>query len=276
VTAALIVSVSMAGPGTTESHLAACAEFATELDARLVPASWLLPPRPRDGRHLPDAPMISWLRRRIGVGDALVLHGYDHTVDPIGRWATSAVAKIGRRAEFAVLPSHEATLRLIAATRMMDELGLRSDVFAPPRWLASAGTVVALRRRGFRVCADSAGVRLLDQHAAQDRLVRGRVLSTGGVLASAGVLGNGTGRGPLGTAGVGSADTEAWRHRSLVAAAARTGRRGGLVRIAAEAAELSRPAARRALLDAVDAALAVGARPGTYRVPVAATAPLSA
>ena len=257
----------MAGPGTTESHLAGCAEFATELDARLVPASWLLPPRPRDGRHLPDAPMISWLRRRIGVGDALVLHGYDHTADPIGRWATSAVVKIGRRAEFAVLPSHEATLRLIAATRTMDELGLRSDVFAPPRWLASAGTVVALRRRGFRVCADSAGVRLLDQHAAQDRVVRGRVLSTGGVLASAGVLG---------TTGVGSPDTEAWRHRSLVAAAARTGRRGGLVRISADAAELSRPTARKALLDAVDAALSVGARPGTYRVPLAASAPLSA
>jgi len=54
---------------------------------------------------------------------------------------------------------------------------------------------------------------------------------------------------------VGSPETEAWRHRSLVASAARTGRRGGLVRIAAEAAELRRPAARRALLDAVDAAL---------------------
>jgi len=257
----------MAGPGTTESNLAGCAEFATELDARLVPASWLLPPRPRDGRHLPDAPMISWLRRRIGVGDALVLHGFDHTVDPIGRWATSA--RIGRRAEFAALPSHEATLRLIAATRTMDELGLHSDVFAPPRWLASAGTVVALRRRGFRVCADSAGVRLLDRHAVQDRVVRGRVLSTGGVLGSAGVLGSGTG-------GVGSPETEAWRHRSLVASAARTGRRGGLVRIAAEAAELRRPAARRALLDAVDAALAAGARPGTYRVPVSTTTPLSA
>jgi predicted deacetylase len=202
----------------------------------------------------------------MAVGDALVLHGFDHTVDPIGRWATSAVAKIGRRAEFAVLPSHEATLRLIAATRSMDELGLYSDVFAPPRWLASAGTVVALRRRGFRVCADSAGVRLLDQHAVQDRVVRGRVLSTGGVLSSAGVL----------SSGVGSPDTEAWRHRSLVASAARTGRRGGLVRIAAEAGELRRSAARRALLDAVDAALAAGARPGTYRTPVSTTTPLSA
>jgi predicted deacetylase len=70
--------------------------------------------------------------------------------------------------------------------------------------------------------------------------------------------------------------TEAWRHRSLVASAARLARRGGLVRIAGDAAELSRPAARRALLDAVDAALAAGAQPATYRAPVPRPAPLSA
>ncbi|MDT7556738.1 MAG: uncharacterized protein QOI68_1208 [Pseudonocardiales bacterium] len=312
----LIVSLS----GLSERNLPACVEFATELDSRLVPASWLLPPRPRDGRHLPDAPVIGWLRGRIGAGDALVLHGFDHSVTPGGR------ALLGRRAEFAALPSHEATLRLIAATRTMDDLGLHSDVFAPPRWLASAGTIVALRRRGFRVCADGSGVRLLDRHAPRDRMLRGRVLSTGGVLTASGVLGSGVlgsgvlgsgvlgggvrggmlgsgvlgtggaletggsrgtggvlgtggGRGSgtaLGSAGVPPEATEAWRHRSLVASAARLARRGGLVRIAADAAELSRPAARQALLDAVDAALAAGARPATYRSPVPRPAPLSA
>jgi hypothetical protein len=317
----LIVSLS----GLSERNLPACVEFATELDSRLVPASWLLPPRPRDGRHLPDAPVIGWLRGRIGAGDALVLHGFDHSVTPGGR------ALLGRRAEFAALPSHEATLRLIAATRTMDDLGLHSDVFAPPRWLASAGTIVALRRRGFRVCADGSGVRLLDRHAPRDRMLRGRVLSTGGALTASGVLGSGVlssgvlgsgvrggmlgsgvlgsgvlgsgvlgtggaletggsrgtggvlgtggGRGSgtaLGSAGVPPEATEAWRHRSLVASAARLARRGGLVRIAADAAELSRPAARQALLDAVDAALAAGARPATYRSPVPRPAPLSA
>jgi predicted deacetylase len=334
---ALIVSLS----GLSERNLPACVEFATELDSRLVPASWLLPPRPRDGRHLPDAPVIGWLRGRIAVGDALVLHGFDHSVTPGGR------ALLGRRAEFAALPSHEATLRLIAATRTMDDLGLHSDVFAPPRWLASAGTIVALRRRGFRVCADGSGVRLLDRHAARDRMLRGRVLSADGALTASGVLGSGvlgsgvlgsgvlgggarggmlgsgmlgggalgtggapetggsretgalgtggaletggsresgglgtgSGRGagtPSGSAGVPPETTEAWRHRSLVASAARLARRGGLVRIAADAAELSRPAARRALLDAVDAALAAGAQPATYRAPVPRPAPLSA
>jgi predicted deacetylase len=282
---ALIVSLS----GLSERNLPDCVLFAGELDSRLVPASWLLPPRPRDGRHLPDAPVIRWLRRRVEVGDALVLHGFDHTVDPIGRWATSGMAKIGRRAEFAALPSHEAALRLIAATRAMDELGLRSDVFAPPRWLASAGTVVALRQRGFRVCADSSGVRLLDPRGNHDRLLRGRVLNTGrplntgaalsagGILSAGGVLGAGGVRTLAGASGgVPPEAADAWRYGALVALAARTARRGGLVRIAAEADELSRPAARQALLDAVDAALAADAHPATYRAPMPARAPLSA
>jgi predicted deacetylase len=290
---ALIVSLS----GLSERNLPDCVSFAGELDSRLVPASWLLPPRPRDGRHLPDAPVIRWLRRRVEVGDALVLHGFDHTVDPIGRWATSGMAKIGRRAEFAALPSHEAALRLIAATRAMDELGLRSDVFAPPRWLASAGTVVALRQRGFRVCADSSGVRLLDPRGNHDRLLRGRVLNTGrplntgaalsagGILSAGGVLGAGgvrtsggvrTPPGARTSGGVPPEAADAWRYRALVASAARTARRGGLVRIAAEADELGRPAARQALLDAVDAALAADAHPATYRAPMPARAPLSA
>jgi predicted deacetylase len=249
VTATLIVSLS----GLSESTLPDTMEFATELDSRLVPASWLLPPRPRTGRHCPDAALIRWLRSRVEVGDALVLHGFDHTVDPIGRWAPTALARIGRRAEFAALPSHEATLRLIAASRSMDELGLASEVFAPPRWLASAGTVVALRQRGFRVCADSVGVRRLD-HPASQALLRGRVLTAGNLPESA----------------------ETWRYRALIAAAARIARRGGLVRLAVEAGELSRPTTRRALLDAVDAALAAGAAAATYRLPVPRRAPLSA
>jgi uncharacterized protein len=253
VTATLIVSVS----GLTPTTLPHCAEFATRLDSRLVPASWLLPPRPRDGRHLPKSPAIGFLRDRLhpeGVpADALVLHGFDHAVPPLSR------PRLGRRAEFAGLPTHEASLRLIAAIRAMDELGLRSEVFAPPRWLSSPGTVVALRRRGFRVCADSIGVRLLD---GSDRMLRGRVLSWQSSSEDGGNAGRGT--------------TEAWRARSLVAAASRTARRGGLVRVAAEAAELARPATRSILLDAVDAALQAGAQPVTYRAPLPRPTPITA
>jgi hypothetical protein len=75
----------------------------------------------------------------------------------------------------AALPAHEAGLRLTAAATAMERAGLRSDGFVPPRWLASPGTVVALRRKGFALCADIVGVR--DLHTGT--IHRGRVQASG-------------------------------------------------------------------------------------------------
>jgi hypothetical protein len=52
----------------------------------------------------------------------------------------------------------------------------------------------------------------------------------------------------------------------LVSDATRTARAGGLVRIDVRAEDLRRPARREAVLQAVDAALALGAAPDTYRL----------
>ena len=153
----LIVSLS----DLDDARVDDCAGFAEQLDARGVPASWLLPPRPRDGRHRPDGPTLRWLRGRLHDGDALVMHGYDHTADPIGCWERNSVTRLRRRAEFATLPTHEAALRLTAASRALDELGLATEVFAAPKGLASAGTLVALSRLGYRICVEGAGVWVL-------------------------------------------------------------------------------------------------------------------
>jgi hypothetical protein len=245
----LLVSLS----GLDSTTLRDCARFADELDTRRVPASWLLRPRPRTGRWLADAPEIGWLRARLEGSDALVMHGYDHATTANGSgWPAlpSQLPWVGRRGEFASLPGHEASLRLIAALRAFDELGLRSDVFAPPRWLVSDGTLGELRRRGFRVCADGSRVRLL--HRTGDVVLRGRLLS------------------------VGDHDSaETLRCRGLVVTAARTARRGQLVRIAVDAADLgTRPVTRRAVLDAIDAALDAGALPTTYATPLTNPVPV--
>lgn len=262
-TATLLVSLS----GLDSTTLEDCARFADELDTRRVPASWLLRPRPGAGRRHTRAPEIGWLRSRLkGVGlsgaglftsDALVMHGYDHATTLNGSsWPAlpSQLPWVGRRGEFASLPGHEAGLRLVAAVRAFDELGLRSDVFAPPRWLVSDGTLEALRRRGFRVCADGSRIRLLRACGAGssgDVVMRGRLLSVG------------TGDG-----------AEALRCRGLVVTAARSARRGQVVRIAVEAADLgTRPVTRRAILDAIDAALDAGALPATYANPVTTPVP---
>lgn len=223
---ALLVSLSGASARTLER----CVELAGELDRRGVRLSLLVVPRAPG-----DADTRDWLR---GHADSVLMHGYDHNPDPAARNAH----RLGRRAEFAALPAHEAGLRLYAAAALMGRLGLRTDAFAPPRWLASPGTLVALRRRGFVLCADAVGVRNLRAGVVH----RGRVLGFGLLGAAQGER------------------AEPWWCRAMVLGAGRAARRGGLVRLAVDAADLARSGRRHALLDAVDLALHHGARPATY------------
>lgn len=218
------IAVSLSGLSDAAS-LERGRELATALDARDVPLTHLFRPAAA------PAELVAWIHLRRAGGDALALHGYDHTVVP----------GLGRRAEFAGLPRHEAGLRLTAARRALTASGLRTDVFVPPRWLASEGTVEALAEQGFRVLADENGV---------------RDLATGAVE-RARVLGFRTVGGDRGTG-------EQWRLRLLGAEVARTARRGGLVRIHVRAKDLRRPARHDAVLTAVDAALALGAEPTVY------------
>ncbi|MGC7093521.1 DUF2334 domain-containing protein [Amycolatopsis lurida] len=216
----LLVSLSGMNPST----LHRCAELAEELDRRAVPLSLLF---------TPSTGVTSWLRQRVDRGDDLLLHGYDHTVPP-----THRAVSLGRKAEFAALPAHEARLRLTAATASLDHAGLRTEGFAPPRWLASRGTLAALRERGFRFCADVTAIRDLET----------------GEVRRARVHGFGSQR----------QRTETLRCFALVLTAARVARRGGLLRLGVDASDLRRPSRRQAFLDAVDVALEAGATSSTY------------
>src|SRR5690606_40507332 len=116
----------------------------------------------------PGSPLARWVHEPRAACDAVALHGYDHTAPPV------ASLQVGRRAEFAALPLHEAGLRLVAARRALTALGLRTDVFVPPRWIASPGTVQALREQGFAVLADEHGVRVLREPGTSLLRSRGR------------------------------------------------------------------------------------------------------
>ncbi|GJF07774.1 DUF2334 domain-containing protein [Pseudonocardia sp. D17] len=233
--------VSLSGLTADPRSLDRAAALAAALDLRGVPLSHLF--RPRLRRDAPDPGVVAWLGARRGAGDAILLHGFDHTPDPIGAWQASPV-RLGRRAEFALLPRHEAGLRVIAARRAAHAVGLDSDLFAPPRWLASSGTIAALRDNAFALCADDTAVRALQR----------------GTTTGSRVLG-------FRASGERRADrraAESWRCRLLVAEAGRVARRGGLVRIGLRAKDLRRPERVAAALTAVDAVLAAGARPLTY------------
>ncbi|MBY6412762.1 DUF2334 domain-containing protein [Rhodococcus sp. BP-252] len=218
----LIVSVSGIRDDTCENVV----EFAQELDKRGVAMSLLVAPRLKDKYRLTQDELTQdWLRSRRDRGDAIVLHGYDQA------------ATKRRRAEFAALPRHEARLRLMAADRVMEEIGLRTRVFAPPRWVASPGAVAALPDAGFRMIAGVSAIHDLETGAVQ----RGRVLGIGEGF-----------------------KTEPWWCRALVIGAGRTARRDGLIRLSVSAKQLGRSGPHQAMLDAVDLALYSGAEPAVY------------
>jgi uncharacterized protein len=223
VTGQLIVSVSAIG----ERTLADVADFCGALDARGVPVSLLTAPRLKGGYRLDrDDATVDWLAARRAGGDAVVLHGYDE-----------AVTK-RRRSEFAVLAAHEANLRLMAADRVLDHLGLRTRLFAAPGWNVSPGAMAVLPRNGFRLVAGASGITDLIRNST----VPARVL--------------GIGEGFL---------SEPWWCRTLVLAADRIARRRGVVRVAVSARHLRKPGPRQAMFDAVDLALLHGCTPTVYR-----------
>lgn len=222
-TATLIVSVS----GLRDDTVDAAAAFAQDLDARAVPLSLFVAPRLKDKyRLVRDETTQQWLRDRRDRGDAIVLHGYDQA------------ATKRRRAEFAALPKHEARLRLTAADRVLEQVGLRTRVFAAPRWAASSESVAALPDAGFRLLAGLTAIHDL----------------SAGTMARGRVYGIGDGFRP-----------EPWWCRAVVLGAERTARRGGLVRLAISAKQLRRPGPRQAVLDAVDLATGHGATADVYR-----------
>ena len=197
------------------------------MDTRSVPVSLLVAPRLKGGYRLDRDPgTVEWLSSRRSTGDAILLNGYDDA------------ATKRRRGEFAALPAHEANLRLMAADRVLEHLGLRTRLFAAPGWTASPGTINALPRNGFRLLADLHGITDL----VRQTTLRARVLGIGeGFLA------------------------EPWWCRMLVLSAERVARRGGIVRVAVAARHLRKPGPLQAMMDAVDLALLQGCAPTVYQ-----------
>ncbi|WP_280382942.1 DUF2334 domain-containing protein [Nocardia wallacei] len=220
--AQLIVSVSGIRDTTRETAMA----FAEEMDRRNVPLSLLVAPRLKGKYRLADDPSTQqWLRSRRESGDAIVLHGYDQA------------ATKRRRSEFAALPAHEARLRLMAADRVLEGVGLRTRLFAAPRWNASDGALAALPDVGFRLALSLSAIHDLERQVAQRAWVHG--------------IGEGF-------------RTEPWWCHALVMSAARTARRRGVLRLAISAAQLDRSGPRQAMLDAIDLALFHEATPTLY------------
>ena len=221
--ASLVVSIA----GINANTLDACQDLAAELDRRSVPLSLLVAP---NGSLSADRAARNWVTERAAGADALVLHGFDHgdKVSTTRRLLTGTAA---------LVPAHEAGLKLISLRSRLDALGLRPECFAPAHWVIAPGALGSLRRAGFRVCAELHGVRDLQRDTVQ----LGRVI--------------GFGQGEHGLS---------WRCLAVVMGASRTARKGSMVRLAVDGTMLGRPGVHGAMLDAVDIALHHNATPTTY------------
>jgi len=97
---------------------------------------------------------VAAIERRIGRGDELALHGYDHLDRaPPPRtpraWLQRRVLTAAE-GEFSALSCEQAQTRIDRGLEMFERLGWQADGFVPPAWLASAGTRAALRRFSLR------------------------------------------------------------------------------------------------------------------------------
>jgi len=225
----LLVTLAGLTPG---APLLGAVALADALDARRVPLTLLVGPRPH-----PE--VADWTRARRRVGDALLLHGT--RADP------------ARGTPYRRLPEHEASLRLAGALRSAEALGLDVDGFAAPGWAASPGVRRARAAAGLDLGVDEDGVHRLDGRGVAAAACRGRVRSV-------------TGRRAWSQAARSRTATPHVRRGTGRPA------EDGLVHLAVLARGLPAPTEDPTdVLDAVDAALAAGAIPASaasLRAPV--------
>ncbi|GAB3699556.1 DUF2334 domain-containing protein [Corynebacterium nasicanis] len=202
------------------------ADMVGRLDAAGIPVSLLVAPHIDGNWHLAkDAATREWLLAQQEAGRALILNGFDQAVQ-------------GRRSEFATLEAHEARLRVAGATRQMRKIGIETDLFAPPRWRMSPGTLEVLPDFGFALAASTRGLHLL----RSDTFLQCRNLSVG--------------------EGFGAAK---WWRRNVIRAAERGAARGNTIRLSVSGRNLADKKVAADFFRAARAAVAAGAEPGDYR-----------
>jgi predicted deacetylase len=242
---ALVVSVHDVSPATADQT----ERWWRDLDSLGVPASLLVIPGPWRGQRLADTPdYATVLADRVAAGDEVALHGWTHRAGGEGAyWRRAAGRAVARgAAEFAALSQLQAAARVAAGQAVLSQLRLTADGFTPPGWLASPGTIRALPVAGFRYVTTHRGVLALPER----RLRPGFALSH------------------RPTGGVGQALGAYLMGRSAQRKARRAN--GRLIRIALHPDDLAQRGLRDVTLRTIEAVLAAGVRPTTYRALVGA------
>ncbi|MBR7825500.1 polysaccharide deacetylase family protein [Actinospica sp. MGRD01-02] len=241
--APLMVSIHDIAPGTA----AQTARWLDALDARGIPATLLLVPGPWRGPSLvSDGRLAEDMLEAQDRGHELALHGFYHVAThgsgPLWRRGVAQLMARGA-AEFATLSEGEARARIKAGLEELADVGVDPVGFHPPGWLVNPESVSALRRSGLRYYSTHLGVHSF--------------AGAGGATAELRLAAPALSHRPGGFG-------ERIGVRLMTETARRFSRDGRAFRIALHPDDLARPGLRAATLDAIDEALALGARPTTY------------
>lgn len=121
-----------------------------------VPAGLILSVQ-RDRWHIKNDPAaLEFIHESAAQGHEMLLGG----LGPLKAQASPG--------EFHRLAQHESALRLTAAQRQLDALGLHPRVFAPTRWLASDQARAAARSLGFSAMADAYHVHSFEENTSRN------------------------------------------------------------------------------------------------------------
>lgn len=163
--APMIVSVHDVAPSTYTS-VAWLLDALDHLDVR--PRSLLVIPG-EPARPIARSPrLLSMLRREQAAGSELIVHGFTHrSSGPLQGPAWTrlrARSFAGGDAEFLSLGRDEAMGRLLAARRLLEQLGLQADGFCAPCWLSLPELPGLLENAGFRFQIGMSSLVDLAQH----------------------------------------------------------------------------------------------------------------
>jgi predicted deacetylase len=146
----LVVSIHDVAPPTFEPTK----EILAQLNSAGVDrVSLLVIPNYRGQWRLDEhADFAAWLRERVGVGDEMVLHGYEHAEVKPARGMRDKLKNrlytVGE-GEFLSLSYEEARQRLQRGLAIFGKIGVPTRGFVAPSWLLSQQGLAAARDLGF-------------------------------------------------------------------------------------------------------------------------------
>lgn len=151
-----VVSIHDVAPASLDASstlLRLCERHEVRATLLVIPGPW------RGGDPSSDQVFRRWLESAAERGHEVSLHGWNHDGTGQANWRNRVVAR--GCGEFSSLGQVEARSRIGRGLEVMERLGHQVRGFTPPGWLASKGTIDAVRDAGLDYLTTQRSVKVL-------------------------------------------------------------------------------------------------------------------